>query len=75
MLHIRNYLLELAGNLDLPLKILVDAHHLLRHFPEKQFLPGRLRARLNPPIPLPGSFLAKRAAAAFSFHSLEQQAA
>jgi hypothetical protein len=61
VLQTRNFLLELAGNLDLPHKIRADAHHLLRHFPEKQFLPGRLRVRLNPPIPLPGRFLAKRA--------------
>lgn len=40
VLQTRNFLLELGGNLDLPHKIRIDAQHLLRHFPEKQFLPG-----------------------------------
>lgn len=35
VLHTREFLIELAGNMDLPQKIRADARHLLRHFPEK----------------------------------------
>lgn len=38
VLHTREFLVELAGNVDLPQKIRADARHLLRHFPEKHNL-------------------------------------
>jgi hypothetical protein len=35
VLHTREFLAELARNLDLPQKVRADARHLLRHFPEQ----------------------------------------